>query len=508
VTLVSNSDLNGGADDDGVEDKLDDGPAVVENDDANGEDTVVLGLSPDELEAQDGALEPVEGAGVAHLDNGEDVDEDEHLDAEDVVEDEHLDAEDVVEDEHLDAEDVVEVEDLDDECLDDDEEDLVVAAEAAVVADDPAGSAHDVADEKAPPAIDTDPDTEPEADHDAVSETEAPVAGALAAEPTWRGQDVAEVVRKVLAVLVVLPAIGYGLGALRGESYVSRSEFVYSLDGSVPDGFLREDRRLLTQIVTFTSDAVLGPVAEEYDLEVEQLRAKIDVETVDLSEVLRLEVSDNDAARALELNRAVLEQHLRTVTGENTTDFSQELTERRADIAAELDAAAADGAEQQAELAALAAREQQLERQISLLGTRLDRLRALEDEALAGNAVSRSAVTDELETVDAELTEAEAELTDVRIEQAEVDARIDSGSSARRTIERLEADLAAVDSELSRRELAPVVGSAFRELSEPTVIRRTRHIAGLQGLAVGMLLALPVAAYAGYRARRRQLWLD
>ncbi len=505
MTLVSNSDLNGGADDDGVEDKLDDGPAVVDNDDATGGDTVVLGLAPGELEEPDDAVEPVEGADAEDLD-AEDLDELEEPD--DAVEPvEGADAEDL--DELEEQDDAVEpVEGADAEDLDD-EEDLVTSFEGDVVADDPAGSADDVAaDEKARPAIGTDPDTEPEVDHDTVSETVAPVVEATAAEPTWRGQDVAEVVRKVLAVLVVLPAIGYGLGALRGESYVSRAEFVYSLDGSVPDGFLREDRRLLTQIVTFTSDAVLGPVAEEYDLEVEQLRAQIEVETVELSEVLRLEVSDDDATRALELNRAVLEQHLRTVTGENTTDFSQELTERRAEIASELDAAAADGAEQQAELAALAAREQQLERQISLLGSRLDRLRALEDEALAGNAVSRVAVTEELETVGAELTEAEAELTDVRVEQAEVDARAESGSSARRTIERLEADLAAVDAELSRRELAPVVGSAFRELSEPTVIRRTRHIAGLQGLAVGMLLGLPVAAYAGYRVRRRQLWLD
>ncbi len=486
MTLVSNSDLNGGADDDGVENKLDDAPEVVDNDDTKGEDRVVLGLAPDELEEQDDAVEPAEGAGdedaiAEDLDDGEDFDEAEDPVAfsEGDVDADDLDQVEDLEDEDPDqVEELVQMDNFDDEDLEN-EKDLVGSSEG-----------------------------EMEVDRDAVSETVAPVAGVAAAEPTWRGQDVAEVVRKVLAVLVVLPAIGYGLGALRGESYVSRSEFVYSLDGSVPDGFLREDRRLLTQIVTFTSDAVLGPVAEEYDLEVEQLRAKIDVETVDLSEVLRLEVSDDDAARALELNRAVLEQHLRTVTGENTTDFSQELTERRAEIAAELDDAAADGAEQQAELAALAAREQQLERQISLLGTRLDRLRALEDDALAGNAVSRVAVTEELETVGAELTEAEAELTGVRVEQAEVDARIESGSSARRTIERLEADLAAVDAELSRRELAPVVGSAFRELSEPTVIRRTRHIAGLQGLAVGMLLALPVAAYAGYRARRRQLWLD
>jgi len=326
-------------------------------------------------------------------------------------------------------------------------------------------------------------------------------------EPTWHGRDVAEVLRKVLAVLVVLPAIGYGLGMLRGESYTSRSEFLYSLDGSVPDGFLREDRRLLTQIVTFTSDAVLGPVAEVYDLEADELRAKIDVETVDLSEVLRLEVSDSDPGRAMDLNRAVLDQHLRTVTGQNSTEFSKELTERRSELAAELEAAAAVGAEEQAKLASLEAREQELERRIVLIDNRIDRIQTLEDEALGGSLITRDRLTENLESAVAELSEIEAALLEVRLEQADVESRLGAGSSARRTIERLEADLAAVDAELSRRELDPVVGSAFRELSEPTLITRSRHVAGLQGLAVGMLLGLPIAAWIGYRTRRRQLWL-
>ena len=440
MTVVSDSDLNGGEADDHGTGELDDGVTVVDNDAVDDGDTVD------------------ESTGAADRDSGVES---------------ALSAE---REEHVESAGLVDT--------------------AAI-------------DETARSRIDTDPDTDGRLVRETVTPPEVLVTGAAALEPAWRGRDMAEIVRSVLAVLVVLPAIGYGLGALRGESHVSRSEFVYSLDGSVPDGFLREDRRLLTQIVTFTSDAVLGPVAEEYDLEVEELRAKIDVETVDLSEVLRLEVSDDDPNRAVELNRAVLEQHLRTVTGESTTDFNQELTERRAEIANELDAAAAAGAEQQAELATLVAREQQLERQIALLGNRLDRLRTLEDEALAGTAtVSGTAVAQELETTTTELAGAEAELAEVRVEQSAVEARIEAGSSARRSIDRLEADLAAVDAELSRRELAPVVGSAFRELSEPTLIRRTRHTAGLQGLAVGMLLALPVAALVGYRARRSQLWLD
>lgn len=325
-------------------------------------------------------------------------------------------------------------------------------------------------------------------------------------EPAWRVRDFGEVLRKVLAVLVVLSAIGYGLGMLRGESYTSRSEFVYSLEGSVPDGFLREDRRLLTQIVTFTSDAVLGPVAEVYDLEVEELRAKIDLETVDLSEVLRLEVTDSDPDRAMDLNRAVLDQHLRTVTGQNSTEFSTELIERRAELEAELETAVAAVADEQAELASLEAREQELGRRIVLIDNRIDRIQALQDEALGEASITRDRLNENLESAVAELSEIEAALLEVRLERAGIESRLGDGSPARRTIDRLEDDLTAVDAELSRRNLDPVVGSALRELSEPTLITRSRHVAGLQGLAVGMLLGLPVAAWVGYRTRRRQLW--
>ena len=36
---------------------------------------------------------------------------------------------------------------------------------------------------------------------------------------------------------------------------------------------------------------------------------------------------------------------------------------------------------------------------------------------------------------------------------------------------------------------------------------RSVHVAGLQGLAIGLLAALPLAALVAWRTRRRQLWL-
>lgn len=331
--------------------------------------------------------------------------------------------------------------------------------------------------------------------------------GRPGSDPVWRSGDAAEVARRALAVLVLIPVLFFGLGLVQGESHVSRSEFVYSLDGSVPDGFLREDRRLLTQIVTFTSDAVLGPVADEYGMDIDDLRAKIDVETVDLSEVLRLDVRDADAATALELNRAVLDQYLRTVNGENNTSFSQDLVSRRRDLVADLDTARAEAADDQVELTTMAEQAGQLERRIALLDNRLDRLSALEEQGVAGGAVSQSAIASKLSDTATELSDAEAELVRLRVDQIELEARVGEGSETQRTIDRLETDLNSVEAELSRRELDPVVGSSLRELSPPTVITRSRTFSGLRMMAIGLLLAIPLAAWVGYRTRRRQLWL-
>ncbi|MGB5760888.1 MAG: hypothetical protein WBM50_28490, partial [Acidimicrobiales bacterium] len=331
--------------------------------------------------------------------------------------------------------------------------------------------------------------------------------------PGWSIRQLAAVTQRVLAVFVVLGIIGYGLGYSRGGGHVARTEFVYTLDESVPDSFLREDRRLLTQVVTFKSDAVLTPVAERFDLAVDDLRAKIDVETLDLSEVLRLDVSDPDPDRAVAISRAVLDRYLQVISDAAPAGDNQELDQRRVEIAAQL--AEAD-AKRRALLtagerdAALEVREDSIRRQINLKNEQINRMQGSIDDSLVQilSSVRRANLVQEMELAQQELALLETDLAAVGTERAKLAVDTTAEPALLREILRLESKLDTIDDELAERELGPLVASPIRELSEPLILFRSAHFAGLQGMAIGLLAALPLAGLLAYRTRKRQLWFD
>ena len=331
--------------------------------------------------------------------------------------------------------------------------------------------------------------------------------------PEWSVGQLRGVAVRAMAVLVMLGTVGFVFGASRGETHVARAEFVYTLDESVPDSFLREDRRLLTQVVTFQSDAVLTPVSQEFDLSVDELRARIDVETLDLSEVLRLDVSDGDSERAIALNQAVLNQYLEVITDASPAgDSTADLTQRRADVAADL--AAADGArlelvEAQQRDVTLEVRQASIQRQIDLRNEQLNRIQGSLDDALIGGLITRSTLlNEEFDATLVLITDLETDLVDVGSERAALAAETTAEPALLREIERLETVLNTIDDELSQRELAPLVASPIRELSDPVLLVESARAAGIQGLAIGLMLGLPLAALVAYRSRRRQLWID
>ncbi len=331
--------------------------------------------------------------------------------------------------------------------------------------------------------------------------------------PGWSLRQVSAVVQRVLALLVILGMVGYGLGYARGGGYMARTEFVYTLDESVPDSFLREDRRLLTQVVTFKSDAVLTPVAERFELTVDDLRAKIDVETLELSEVLRLDISDPDPDRAVAISRAVLDRYLQVITDAAPADDNQELEQRRVEVAAEL--ADAD-ANRRALLtaggrdAALEVREQAIQRQIDLKNEQVNRMQGSIDDSFVKilSSVRRANLVKEMEVAQQELALLETELATVGTERAELVVDTTAEPALLREIERLESKLDTIDDELTERELAPLVASPIRELSQPLTLFRSAHVAGLQGMAIGLLAAIPLAGLLAYHTRKRQLWFD
>ena len=381
---------------------------------------------------------------------------------------------------------------------------------------------------------DTDADTEVDRDVEPEPATEAAAAAEAAAEsdveihivkaattgelveqpPFWSAGQLVAVGRRALAVLIAMAIIGYTLGALRGNSYVARTEFVYTLDESVPDSFLREDRRLLTQVVTFKSDAVLTPVAEDFNLNVDELRAKIDVETLELSEVLRFDVSDADEDRAIALSRAVLNQYLQVITDASPAgDSTAELAQRRADVVAELAAVDDDRenlVEAQQRDIALQVREDSIQRQINLRNDQLSRFQESLDAAVTGNlsTAERTELNEQYEATQLLIADLEADLVDAGSERAALANQTTAGPALLREIDRLETVLTTIDDELSQRELAPLVASPIRELSDPIILFQSRNVFGLQGMALGLLIGFPIAGFIGYRTRKQQLWFD
>ncbi|MEM9652338.1 MAG: hypothetical protein AAGA65_09600, partial [Actinomycetota bacterium] len=330
-------------------------------------------------------------------------------------------------------------------------------------------------------------------------------------EHLWSATQLLSIAQRTVAVVVIIGLVGYGLGFLRGGGSTARAEFVYTLDESVPDSFLREDRRLLTQVVTFKSDAVLTPVAAANDLTVEELRARIDIETLNLSEVLRLDVRDADPERAVALNRAVLDRYLQVISEAAPADTGDELTTRRTEIAAELEQADASRRallEAQEQDVTLQLQQESLQRRIEVKTGQVGDLQANLDAAILEQDDQEllDVTADTLGAAEADLANLEAELLAVGAERAELATATTAEPALLREIDRLEAKLATIDDELAERELAPLVAAPIRELSEPIVLSTSRHFGGIQGMAIGVLAALPIAALVAIRTRRRQLW--
>jgi len=317
---------------------------------------------------------------------------------------------------------------------------------------------------------------------------------------------------RALAVLIVAGVLGYWLGWLRGGEEIVRRELVYTLDNSVPDGFLREDRRLLTQLVTLQSDAVLSPVAEQFGLTTEDLRSKIEVETVDLSEVLGLEVRDTDRQRAADIGQAVLDEYLVLSSTPPSSESSEVLKAEQVNVNAQLEEAEASlkalRQEQQRD-AQLRTTEESLERRIDLGTEQANRLQGLLDDALIRPTTNarRARIVAEQAVAEEAMTQMETELATVRAQRAALAERTTADPGLERLIARLEADLTTIDGELAQRDLGPIVASPIRLLSEPTFVTHSAKQSGVEGLATGLALGIPIAAWMVYRARARRHWL-
>lgn len=118
----------------------------------------------------------------------------------------------------------------------------------------------------------------------------------------------------MLASMMLIVALAAGTGLILSHRqtpvYAARAELNYSLDGDRSAGFLREDRRLTTQLVMISGRTVLGPVAEEAGLNWEDLADDVSAEVVGESEVIRIEVQSADPQAAKILTEAIITQYL------------------------------------------------------------------------------------------------------------------------------------------------------------------------------------------------------
>lgn len=243
--------------------------------------------------------------------------------------------------------------------------------------------------------------------------------------------------RQLLEVLIVMALVagcGLAAGAFYGRGadpvYAARSEFIYFLEDAVPDGFLREDRRILTQLVTLESEAVVSPVAREFDTTPQAVRDAMSAEVLDLSEVIRLDVEDHDGSRALAMNEALLSRYREIAEVTDQRNQNTVLLERRKDVLKELaiaDQTAIAIATSQIADVTLLSQEESLQRQLESAIARVDRLTALSDDSLA-----TPIVTDDRATLQAQLSESrqnlgvyEQQLLAVRTERAQLQIAIE-----------------------------------------------------------------------------------
>jgi capsular polysaccharide biosynthesis protein len=122
---------------------------------------------------------------------------------------------------------------------------------------------------------------------------------------------VARLLAIAAAIIVLCGAFAYGVSSMGAKSFGSRSEILYPLNAAIASGsFLREDRTLSTQLVAIKSRTVLTPVAEKYNMTVDELSKKVVVSILQDSEVIRIEVDDASQAKAELLVAAIANKYL------------------------------------------------------------------------------------------------------------------------------------------------------------------------------------------------------
>lgn len=111
-----------------------------------------------------------------------------------------------------------------------------------------------------------------------------------------------------VAIVAVFAGAAVGYSLLQPRVYGAQGEILITPRPDISD--TAAERAMVTQVMIISSDPVLEPVADRFDMSVSRLRDKVSAEIVGRSNILRLTVGDEDEVRAVELVRLITAEYL------------------------------------------------------------------------------------------------------------------------------------------------------------------------------------------------------
>lgn len=200
---------------------------------------------------------------------------------------------------------------------------------------------------RTPPAVAAEPGAEGVPGSAAAEERSAPGQvrpRGLHALERW---SLARLVLTAIGLLLLCTAAAYVASAGRPTVYGAQADLLFKVPGSSQEA----ERQLATQEVLLSSRGVLAPVAERFNVPLPTLTAAQSVELLPGTQVLRMQVHDQDPDLAVRLTQAIADGYIASVSSGTSGAGSEEEREVRDQIA-ELSVTAAAGRARLDEIAA------------------------------------------------------------------------------------------------------------------------------------------------------------
>jgi len=149
------------------------------------------------------------------------------------------------------------------------------------------------------------------------------------------------------AVLLTAMVVAYLASAIQPTVYGAEADVLLEVSDSAQES----ERQLATQEVLLGSRGVLAPVADRLDVPLRELTQSQDVRQIEGSQILRLQVRNEDPDLAVRLTQAIVDGYVQSVSKGAVADNTDEERRIRGEIS-ELSVTAAAGRARLDEIAA------------------------------------------------------------------------------------------------------------------------------------------------------------